>query len=67
LVQYGIGELTQTLLRAGLVDELRLLVYPFIFGQGPRIFETFAAADLTLVSSQTFSTGVIACHYRPNR
>src|SRR5437016_14292541 len=36
LVQYGVGELTHTLLKAGLVDELRVLVYPFAFGEGPR-------------------------------
>src|SRR5215213_4492097 len=39
LVQYGVGELTHTMLKHGLVDELHILVYPFAFGGGPRIFE----------------------------
>jgi dihydrofolate reductase len=67
LVQYGIGELTETMLEHGLVDELRLVVYPFVFGQGKRAFENFAAADLTLVSTRAFENGAIACHYRPKR
>ena len=39
LLQYGVGELTHTMLKHGLVDEFRLLVFPFAFGEGPRIFE----------------------------
>src|SRR6266498_420565 len=33
LLQYGVGELTHTMLQNGLVDELRLLVFPFTFGE----------------------------------
>jgi dihydrofolate reductase len=29
LLQYGVGELTHTMLRHGLIDELRLVVFPF--------------------------------------
>src|SRR5262249_193845 len=32
LLQYGVGELTHTMLQHGLEDELRLLVFPFTFG-----------------------------------
>jgi dihydrofolate reductase len=46
LLQYGVGQLTQTLLRHNLVDEFRLVVFPFVFGRGPRIFETFDAMSL---------------------
>jgi dihydrofolate reductase len=38
LVQYGVGELTHTMLKHGLVDELRVLVFPFACGEGPRLF-----------------------------
>jgi dihydrofolate reductase len=65
LLQYGVGELTQTMLRHGLVDELRLVVYPFVFGQGQRVFENFDARNLKLVDTKTFSTGAIALHYQP--
>jgi dihydrofolate reductase len=65
LLQYGLGELTQTMLKAQLVDEVRLLVFPFTFGEGPRIFEQMGLNILKLVETQTFSSGVVALHYEP--
>ena len=52
--------LTQGLLQAGLVDEMRLLVFPVILGTGRRIFPD-AAADkvkLALVDTTTYTNGV---------
>lgn len=65
LLQYGVGELTHTMLRHGLVDELRILVFPFAFGEGPRIFEHMGVNTLKLLDTQTFSSGAIALHYQP--
>lgn len=65
LLQYGVGDLTKTMLQHGLVDELRLVVYPFVFGRGPRIFEDFGTTTLKLLETKTFSSGAIALHYRP--
>lgn len=65
LLQYGVGELTRTMLKHGLVDELRLLVFPFTFGQGPRVFENMELNTLKLLDTQTFSSGVVALHYQP--
>jgi dihydrofolate reductase len=65
LVQYGIGELTHTMLRHGLVDELRLLVFPFVFGKGLRAFENFDVTSMKLIHTQTFKSGVVALHYAP--
>jgi dihydrofolate reductase len=65
LLQYGVGELTHTMLKAGLVDELRLLVYPFAFGEGPRPFEGMGVNTLKLLDTRTFSSGVVALHYQP--
>ena len=67
LVQYGVGELTQTMLQHGLVDEVRLIVFPFVFGRGPRVFEHFDALTMKLADTTTFSSGAIALHYEPNR
>lgn len=64
LLQYGVGELTQTMLQHGLVDELRLVVYPFFFGRGRRIFDTFDAASLKLLETKAFSSGALALHYQ---
>jgi dihydrofolate reductase len=65
LLQYGIGELTHTMLANGLVDEIRLLAFPFAFGDGPRIFERMGLNTLKLTETKTFSSGVIALHYQP--
>src|SRR4051794_21989964 len=65
LLQYGVGELTHTMLEAGLVDEFRLLVFPFSFGVGPRIFEHMGVNTLNLLDTKTFSSGVVALHYQP--
>src|SRR5215218_6409530 len=65
LLQYGVGELTQTMLGAQLVDEFRFLVFPFAFGEGPRIFEQMGVNILKLVETKTFSSGVVALHYEP--
>jgi dihydrofolate reductase len=65
LLQYGVGELTHTMLKHGLVDEFRFLVSPFSFGEGPRIFEQMGVNTLKLVDTKTFSSGVVALHYQP--
>jgi dihydrofolate reductase len=65
LLQYGVGELTQTMLQHGLVDELRLVVFPFVFGRGQRGFENFDTTSLKFVDATTFTTGAIALRYQP--
>jgi dihydrofolate reductase len=52
--------LTQGLLKAGLVDEMRLMVFPVILGSGRRIFPDDAEAKvkLDLVESTTYANGV---------
>lgn len=65
LLQYGVGELTDTMLKHGLVDELRLLVFPFTCGKGPHVFENMDITSLKLLETKTFSSGVIALHYQP--
>jgi len=62
---HGSGDLLQTLLGAGLVDELRVLTFPVVLGSGKRLFEGGAAPTaLELVSSRTSSTGVVMAVYR---
>jgi dihydrofolate reductase len=67
LLQYGVGELTHAMFKHGLVDELRILVNPFTFGEGPRIFDHMGLNTLKLLDSNTFSSGVVALHYEPQR
>lgn len=67
ILQYGIGELTHTLLKQGLVDELRLLVYPVAVGSGRRILETIDKTGLKLLETRAFGSGVVALHYQPTQ
>ena len=62
----GSPTLVRTLLREGLVDELRLLVHPIVVGHGKRLFETEdQSIPLELIESKTFQTGVQAMTYAP--
>jgi dihydrofolate reductase len=57
---HGSADLIQTLLRADLVDELRLMIFPLVLGSGKRLFaDGTVPAALKLVDSKTSSTGVI--------
>ena len=64
----GSATLVRSLLRDGLVDELRLMVCPLLLGSGRRLFDDIRTQlPLELVSAQTFSTGVQYLVYRPAR
>jgi dihydrofolate reductase len=62
----GSATLVRSLLRDGLIDELRLLVHPIVVGSGKRLFEDGGErVPLKLVESKTFSTGVLYLTYAP--
>ncbi len=63
LLQYGVGELTHTMLQAGLVDEFYITVFPFTFGEGQRIFQNMGTNTLKLLDIKKFISGAIALHY----
>jgi dihydrofolate reductase len=56
----------QTLLDHGLVDELRLMVFPVVLGAGKRLFgDTSAKKRLRLADSKTVGDGVTILIYQP--
>jgi dihydrofolate reductase len=61
----GSATLVRSLLEAGLVDELRLLVHPIIMGKGMRFFMDGMHAGLKLINTKTLDLGVIALYYQP--
>ncbi|WP_149179284.1 dihydrofolate reductase family protein [Streptomyces sp. TRM49041] len=66
LVVMGSSALVRTLLREGLVDELRLMIMPVLLGGGKKIFpDDGALRTLELVSTVTSGAGVNVCVYRP--
>ena len=63
---HGSANLIQTLLRANLVDQYRLWVFPVVIGSGKRLFGDGAMpAGLRLVDSKISSTGVIMGTWEP--
>ena len=61
---HGSGELVQTLLRHGLVDEWHLLTFPVLLGSGKRLFgEGGLPGTLRVVSSAVSGTGVVITRY----
>jgi dihydrofolate reductase len=63
---HGSGALVRRLLGNHLVDEITLLTYPVVIGQGTRLFpDTGPDTALDLVESQTSPGGVIIQVYRP--
>ena len=62
----GSPSVVRQLLEAGLLDELHLLVHPIVVRVGMRLFdEAERPIPLTLISSETFSTGVLDLIYAP--
>ena len=63
---HGSGNLIRWLLDNQLVDEITLLTYPVVVGQGTRLFpDTGPDTALELVESRTTPSGVIVQVYRP--
>lgn len=62
---HGSGNLIQTLMRHGLVDQYRLWVFPLVIGSGKRLFaEGTIPSGLELVDSKTSATGVFMGTYQ---
>ncbi|HEX6653088.1 MAG TPA: dihydrofolate reductase family protein [Thermoleophilaceae bacterium] len=66
IVVHGSAQLVQGLIDKGLVDELRLMVFPVVLGSGKRLFgETGDKKSLKLTNSQFVGDGVAVLTYEP--
>ncbi|ORM36421.1 dihydrofolate reductase family protein [Williamsia sp. 1135] len=64
IVLTGSIRLGHALLEAGLVDELRLFVYPVVQGRGRGLFpDGREATNVTLLQSRAFESGVVLLRY----
>jgi dihydrofolate reductase len=66
ILVFGSGDLVNTLMQHGLIDEYRLMVFPVVMGSGKRLFEDkIEGTVLRLVETKTFGSGVVVLSYRP--
>jgi dihydrofolate reductase len=69
IVMFGAGPVAHTLLQHGLIDELRVWIYPLVVrvtDKSKRLFND--ASDipiLKLMATRTFSSGVVVHEYKP--
>jgi dihydrofolate reductase len=68
LFKMGTGRVDDTLLRAGLVDELRLWVMPVVVGSGQRLFEDVdtSSRELTLIDVRKLANSSVILTYVPS-
>ena len=60
--------LWRSLMRLDLIDELRVSLFPYVAGEGTRLFDGVPKSyRLDLVSSTAFSNGIVGLHYRRHR
>jgi dihydrofolate reductase len=63
----GSATLVNMLVEHDLIDEYHLLIYPVVLGNGKRLFKDGSKTILKLVETKSFSSGVVAHIYQPER
>lgn len=68
IVVYASGQLVHMLIEHDLVDELRLMIYPFVLGAGARLFgETSDKKPMRLIDTRTVGESLAFLTYQPVR
>jgi dihydrofolate reductase len=68
IVVWGGVSLFRSLMRLDLIDELWLTVFPYVAGEGTRLFDGVPKSyQLDLISSTASASGILELRYRRNR
>jgi len=67
-VVWGGVSLWRSLMRLDLIDELQVSLFPYVAGEGTRLFDGAPQSyQLDLVSSTASSSGIVELQYRRHR
>jgi dihydrofolate reductase len=65
ILVFGSCSLVQNLMKLGLIDEYRLMVFPVVVGSGKKLFEEgIDTTVLKLADTKTFDSGVVVLTYQ---
>jgi dihydrofolate reductase len=64
---YGSASIVYGLLSAGVIDELRLMIYPTVLGRGKQLFPEGVKSEVTLLESSQFDSGIVLLRYEVRR
>ncbi len=68
IVIYGSATLVSALMKAGLIDEYQLVVYPVVLGKGRPEFKNLTQRyPLSLIDVKQFKSGAVKLVYQPLR
>jgi dihydrofolate reductase len=68
IVVWGGVSLWRSLMRLDLIDELQVTLFPYVAGEGTRLFDGVPKSyQLDLVSTNTSSNGIVDLQYRRHR
>lgn len=65
ILVFGSSQLISSLMKGGLVDEYRLMIYPIIVGTGKHLFEGAPKTKLKLLDTKKFGSGTAVHTYGP--
>ncbi len=65
IVSWGFGELGESLIKAGLLDELQVFLHPFVVGSGEQPFTRSTAFKLRTTLVKALPNGAVSISYKP--
>jgi dihydrofolate reductase len=65
LAVYGHGRFAQALLQCGLIDEIRLSIFPLLVGSGQLVFQAGQKSELKLIEVSALPSGIVVARYQP--